>query len=212
MEEYIDFFRDIDAFIENEVSKTRSLELCVVGYAALAFAGQKPARGTKDVDALRTETLLNNKNIKLVESLEREFGKKSPGLYRHGMYLDFVSTSIIWLPPKPKFKDVIKFKSVVVKALAPADVCISKVFSYSNSQVRRSNDKTDIVNALECEIVSFECFVKRLDEALPRYEMHAEAPTTFPKVLKLIEELTPNYGPSVSLKYELPNWMLNMQS
>lgn len=143
MEEYINFFRDIDLFLENKTSKTRSLEFCVVGYAALAFAG-------------------------------------------------------------------LKFKSVAVKTLNPTDVCVSKIFSYSNSQVRRSNDRTDIVNALEYELVSFGRFVKRLEEILPCYETHAEAPTAFPIVLKLVKELASNYDPSISLKYELPNWMINM--
>lgn len=210
MEEYINFFRDIDSFLENKTSKTRSLEFCVVGYAALAFAGLKPVRGTKDVDALKTKTFLSAKNIKLVELLEKEFGKKSPGLYRHGMYLDFVPTSIIWLPPKPEFNAIGEFKNIMVKTLNPTDVCVSKIFSYSNSQVRRSDDRTDIVNALEYELVSFGRFVKRLEEILPRYETHAEAPTTFPIVLKLVEELALNYDPLISLKYEPPNWMLNM--
>lgn len=210
MEEYINFFRDVDSFLENALNKAPILELCVVGYTALALAGLKPVRGTKDVDALKTKALLSDKNIKLVESLEKEFGKKSPGLYKHGIYLDFVPTSIIWLPPNPEFNDVVKFKNVAVKTLNPTDVCVSKIFSYSKNPVRRSNDRSDIVNALEYELVSFGHFVKRLDEILPCYEMHAEAPTTFPMVLKLVEELALNYDPSIFLKYELPNWMLNM--
>lgn len=210
MEDYINFFKDIDSFIRTKTDKMQKVEICVVGYVALVFAGLTSMRGTKDVDALRTDALLSDKNVKLVESLEKEFGKKSPGLYRHGIYLDFVPMSIIWLPPKPEFKDIVKLEHVVVKALNPTDVCVSKFFSYLKSHVRRGNDRSDIIYAFEYGIVSFENFIKRLDEALPRYEAHAEAPTIFPMALKLIKELAINYVPSISLKYKMPSWMLNM--
>jgi hypothetical protein len=46
MEEYVNFFRDVDSFLDNKIHKTRSIEFCVVGYVALALAGLKPIRGT----------------------------------------------------------------------------------------------------------------------------------------------------------------------
>lgn len=209
-ENYILFFEDIDHSTGRRFGKIK-FDFQLVGYVALAFAGLPPGRETKDIDTLKTETLSSPGNTHLIKFLNAEFGKKSPGLYKHGMYLDFVPMSIVWLPPKPQFIHIRTFNNMRIFRLDPTDVCVSKIFSYSKSRTIRSNDRSDIINALDHQIIDFENLLQRIDETLPIYEAHAEAPDTFSKLLRLINrELIPDYGPDLSLKYEIPNWMGNM--
>jgi len=207
---YISFFEDIDNSLDENFSDI-NIEFQIAGYVALAFAGLESQRETKDVDALKTETLQSSKNKKIMYFLEENFGKKSPGLYRHGMYLDFVPINIIWLPSNPTFITIKEMKSLSISRLSPIDVCISKLFSYSKSKAIRSNDKSDVINCLENKIISLDELIVQIDKTLPLYETHAEAPTVFPKVLGLLKnELIPTYGPNIQIGYELPNWMENM--
>jgi len=70
--------------------------------------------------------------------------------------------------------------------------------------------ETKTLTALDKGIISFKDLVFRLDETLPMYVGHAEAPEVFPKVLALVKKLSEHYGPESMLKYEMPNWMKNM--
>lgn len=204
------FFQDIDEFIGQQFKQT-NFEIIVVGYTALTIAEPKIERQTKDIDALKTDFLSSVVNEPILKALESEFGKKSPGLYRHGMYLDFVPRQIVWLPPKPACLSVVKLKHLDVLRLNPVDVCVSKAFAYAKSVVIRPNDRNDIMNALKFRLFTFKEFVKRIDETLPFYEMDAKAPDVFPKLIKFMNEvLAPQFDGSVSLKYEIPSWMENM--
>ena len=53
--------------------------------------------------------------------------------------------------------------------------------------------------------------VQRIDQTLPHYEAHAEAPDIFPRILHFLrDEILPEYGSSTTiLHYELPSWMGN---
>lgn len=208
-ENYLSLFKDIDQSINKQFEKA-NISFQIVGYVALAFAGLPANRETKDVDTIKTEALSSSQNAPIIKFLEDEFGKKSPGLYRHGMWLDFVSSSIIWLPPKPKFIKICKFQNISLSRLDPVDTCVSKLFSFVKSGAKRSNDMSDITLSLDNQIVNFEKLIGRIVQALPRYEAHAEAPEAHPKLLKLIKErLIPKYNSTLSLDYKLPNWMEN---
>lgn len=206
----INFFQDLDEFIGREL-KSVNFEIVIVGYTALAIAEPKIERQTKDIDALKTDFLSSSANEHILNALESEFGKNSPGLYKHGMYLDFVPSQIVWLPPKPTYLPVLKLKHLDVLRLHPVDICVSKAFAYTKSAVARPNDKSDIVNALKFRLFTFGEFVERVDETLPIYETDANAPDVFPKLIKFVNDvLAPQFDGSSLLKYELPSWMENM--
>lgn len=208
---YVLFFEDIDESLSKRVNKIR-LDFKIIGYAALALAGLPAGRETKDVDMLKVGALANPKNNDIINFLNGEFGKKSPGLYRHGMYLDLVPENIPWLPPKPKFILFRDFQYIRVFRLDATDTCVSKTFSQFKSSAGRINDRHDIINALENKIVDFHALVRRIDETFPQHEAHAEAPDAFPRVLRFINhEMVLSYGKdNVFLKYEIPSWMENM--
>ncbi len=209
MNNYISFFKDIDGLITREFG-TAKISFQIIGFASLAIAGLED-RGTKDVDTLKTGALADPTNDNIVKFLTKEFGKKSPGTIRHGMYLDIVSEVIPWLPPKPRFLPFMTFRHLKVLRLHPADTCVSKTFSHFK-RLGKSNDLKDILDALDGHIIEIEDFITRLDETFPLYECHAEAPELFPKILNLIQkEILPNYGgDETSMQYNLPSWMENM--
>lgn len=206
-ESYNDFFQDIDNGIREKFG-TIELDFNIIGFVALNLAGL-PDRGTKDVDTLRTGILDHPQESNIQTYLKDEFGKHSPGSLRHGMFLDLVGGSIPWLPPHPKFVFVQKLKCIVIHRLDPLDVCISKVFSNFLSKNDRARDKSDILDTLDNRIIDFQQFITRLGKTMPRYEMHAEAPEVFPRIMQFVEELQSDYGPA-PFNYQLPDWMERM--
>lgn len=210
-ENYIRFFQDIDQAIFNSFGKITPLEFKIIGFTALCLSGL-PDRGTKDVDMLDIGSLAPSAESKIISFLSDEFGKKSPGLYRHGMYLDIVLPAIVWLPPKSNFASYKKFKSMEVFLLDPTDVCVSKVFSYCKSKVKRGNDKKDIMDCLDKNLMTCGRLARRMEEALSMHEMQSEAPDIYPKVIRFMnEEITSLFGsPNTILNYEIPSWMENM--
>lgn len=191
-----------------------ALPFRLIGRVALELAGL-PERGTRDVDALeealRIQALSEGQLAEVEEFLKREFGKGSVGDRRHGLYLDLVPRGVAWLPPEPRFLDEKRYASIVVSRLHPADVCVAKTFSNFWRTGERKRDRSDIIEALDADLFSIEEYAQRLDQTLPHYEGHAEAPDVFPRVLSFLQqELLPHYGaPATSLHYELPSWMKN---
>lgn len=206
---YTALIEDINDLAEKRFSSIAMI-LPIIGYVALEMAGL-PERGTKDIDALKTGVLMDPKSANVVEFLTAEFGKKSPGEFRHGVYLDIVSASIPWLPHPPKFIQVEKMSCVTLTRLDPADVCVSKIFSAFKSTRDRPNDKKDVISALDSGLFRLEDLILRMDVTLPRYEAHAEAPDIFPKAIEFVNELLEKYGRgTLRLGYELPSWMERM--
>jgi hypothetical protein len=208
--ELLEFFRDIDASLGDRFEAVR-FELRIFGYTALALAGL-PQRGTKDIDALSTGVLADRKQTDIADFLRAEFGKRSPGGVRHGVYLDLVAESVPWLPPRPHFIPVQTFTRFDVLRLHPVDTCVSKTFSNFMRQKDRASDRKDILDTLDHRIIAFADYKRRLDETFSRYETHAEAPEVFPRVMQWMSDtMIPNYGDaSCRLRYELPSWMENM--
>jgi hypothetical protein len=208
---YNNFFTDID----NELSKqfpNHELLFKIIGFAALAMAGL-PERGTKDIDVLKTDLIDTPRGTEIIQFLTDEFGRRSPGLYRHGLFLDIVSDKTIpRLPPKPSFHFFQNLKQIKISRLDPVDVCISKIFAFFQSRVNRANDKKDITLCLDERLIEIDQFLQRLDEAMQYHEIQAEAPEVFPRILELVnKELIPNYGNAkTTFSYELPSWMENM--
>lgn len=98
--QYLHFFEDIDESLQRNIGDIEII-FKIIGFVALSLAGL-PERGTKDVDTLRAgklETLSDPLVKQALDFLTKGFGKDSPGAFRHGMYLDFVSNSVPWLPP-----------------------------------------------------------------------------------------------------------------
>lgn len=209
IENYIAYFTDIDSALLKNFGKI-GFEFQIIGFSALEFAGL-PERGTKDVDTLKTDVMNDPKNKSVIDFLENEFGKRSPGSFRYGMYLDIVPKVIVWLPPQPQFIFVQKFNCLTVSRLNPTDVLISKTFSNFLSKANRKQDVKDIFDAFDSQIVDPKKYLERLEQALSRYEINAEAPEVHPKVLKFVEErIIPDYiFDETILNYSLPNWMLN---
>ncbi|MFA5800490.1 MAG: hypothetical protein WC840_06075 [Candidatus Peribacteraceae bacterium] len=207
---YLAFFEDLDDAFRKQFG-TRTLDLNIIGYTALALAGL-PDRGTKDVDALKTEALSDPAMADIVAFLNDEFGKGSPGALRNGLYLDFVEKQIPWFPPRPKFGQVRKLRCITVLALNPADVCVSKTFANFKGKHDRGNDRKDVLDALDQGIVDFADYLRRLDETFSVYEADAAAPETFERVMQFVEkDLLPNYGDGkIRLNYQRPNWMKNL--
>jgi len=205
--EYQSFLEDINEAVSKRPGQA-IIELKIIGYTALALAGL-PERGTKDVDALEKSIAAFEQNKEIVEFLNNEFGKDSPGALRHGLYLDIVSNAIVWLPPDPRFIPFKDLSLLRVSRLDPTDTCVTKVFSNFQRKTGRGRDRDDIINALDNHIINFKDLVGRLDETLPRYETHAQAPEVFPRILDFIDKLQSRYGPA-SLRYKLPSWMENM--
>lgn len=208
--ELLEFFRNIDASLGGRFGAAR-FELRIFGYTALALAGL-PERGTKDVDALATGVLADREHSDIADFLKAEFGKRSPGSVRHGVYLDLVAESVPWLPPRPQFIPLQTFTSFDVLRLHPVDTCVSKTFSNFMREKDRASDRADILDALDHRVIAFTDYLKRLDETFSRYETHAEAPEVFPRVMRWMnDEMIPGYGNIDSrLRYELPSWMENM--
>jgi len=206
---YFAFFEDLDDVFRKRFG-TQTLLLNIIGYTALALAGL-PDRGTKDIDALKTDALADPAMADVLAFLSKEFGKGSPGALRNGMYLDFVERQIPWLPPHPKYGEVRKLQCITFMALDPADVCVSKTFSNFIRKNDRGNDRKDILDALDQGVVDLAHYLKRLDETFPIYETDAQAPETFERVMRFIEkDVLPIYGDGkIKLNYELPNWMNN---
>ncbi|HPQ81443.1 MAG TPA: hypothetical protein PLZ86_06930 [bacterium] len=206
---YLAFFDELDDAFRKQFG-TRTLVLNIIGYTALALAGL-PDRGTKDVDALKTEALADAAMGDVLAFLIREFGKGSPGALRNGMYLDFVERQIPWLPPRPVYGEERKLQRITFMALHPADVCVSKTFANFKGKHDRGNDRRDVLDALDKGIVAVADYIKRMDDTFPHYEADAAAPETFERVLRFIErEVLPIYGDEkLKLTYELPNWMIN---
>ncbi len=204
---YVTFLRNIDAAVRERFHPLQ-LELSIVGFTALALAGMTD-RGTKDIDALRGAAFFDEKQSDALDYLVAEFGRGSAGALRYGMYLDLVPQEIIWLPPHPRFLPGFRLDHIEVRRLDPIDVCVSKTFSNFQRKQDRANDRTDIMQALHEQIMSFDSYVSRLDESFPRYECHAQAPEVFPRVIAFIEEMRPLYG-QARLSYSIPSWMENM--
>lgn len=214
MNEYFNLFEDIGRSINDRFGKI-TLPFRIIGRAALELAGL-PERGTKDVDALEEFLKVGSLSEKRFSDLEvflkTEFGKGSPGALRHGIYLDLVEKSIAWLPPHPRFIDEKLYLSVAFSRLHPVDVCVSKTFSNFRGGHDRSRDRTDIFETLDSGLADVAEYIGRLDETFSIYETHAEAPDTFPRILKFIDEdILANYSDvKVKLKYSLPSWMENV--
>jgi Nucleotidyltransferase of unknown function (DUF6036) len=214
MNEYNELFADIDSSLMERFGKL-NLPLKLIGYSALVLAGL-PDRGTKDVDALeeglRIETIQEEQLSEIVDFLNAEFGKKSPGDKRHGIYLDIVGKAIPWFPPQPRFIDVAKLESCTILRLTPVDICVSKTFSNFKKKNDRASDRKDILDALDADLFNVSDYIDRLNEALPTFETHAEAPEVFPRVIKFIaDEIIPTYDKSANpLTYKLPSWMENI--
>lgn len=210
-ENYIRFFQDTDQTIFNSFGKIPPLELKIIGFTALCLSGL-PDRGTKDVDMLEVNAIAGSTKSKVITLISKEFGMKSPGLYRHGMYLDIVFPGIVWLPPNAAFKPYKKFKDIRISLLDPTDVCVSKVFSYCKSKVKRGNDKKDIMDCLDKNLITCNRLVRRVEEALSMHEIQPEAPDVYPQVIRFMnEEIIPlSDSPNTVLNYEVPSWMENM--
>lgn len=206
---YLAFFDDLDDTFRKRFG-TRTLVLNIIGYTALALAGL-PDRGTKDIDALKTEVFENPAMADVLAFLGNEFGKGSPGALRNGMYLDFVEKQIPWFPPRSNYGQVRKLKCITVMALNPTDVCVSKTFANFKGKHDRGNDRKDILDALDQGIVDFADYLRRLDETFSVYESDAAAPETFERVMRFVEMvLLSIYGDGkLKLNYERPNWMDN---
>lgn len=207
---YIAFFEDMDDFLLKRFGE-RMLDLNIIGYTALALVGL-PDRGTKDIDALKTDTLATPAMSDVFAFINSEFGKGSPGALRNGLYLDFVEKQIPWLPPRSVFGYVQKFRCVTILALNATDVCVSKTFSNFKGKHDRGNDRKDILDALEHQLFDFVDYLRRLDETFPIYETDAAAPETFMRVIRFVEDdLLPIYGDEkMRLVYQRPNWMENI--
>jgi hypothetical protein len=215
MNSYDALFEEIGRALTGRFSEL-SLPIRIIGRAALELAGL-PERGTKDVDALeefmRVDTLSGNRLSDIEAFLKGEFGKGSPGDRKHGLYLDLVEKGIAWLPPRPLFIDEKRYSAIVVRRLHPADVCVSKTFSNFRRKGERGRDRTDIFDSLDAGLFEASDYIRRLDEALPVYEVNAEAPEMFPRVIRFVEEeILPRYGEGkVRLNYAVPAWMENMR-
>lgn len=210
-EDYSSFFEDVDRALFGQFGDV-TISFQIVGFVALSIAGL-PYRRTKDIDALKSEALTSPSIAPITRFLEDEFGKKSPGLHRHGMYLDFVPNNILWLPPEPGFSEISapKLRCLKISSLNPLDVCVSKAFSYSMSKAVRNNDRNDIFNCIEQRVVDIDVLIRRLDITLPRYETDSRFPDVYQKIAHFINhDLAASFESSASLKYKPPNWMENM--
>lgn len=209
-ESYAAFFEDMnDAFRKR--FGARALDLHIIGYAALALAGL-PDRGTKDVDALKMGVLEDPAETRVVAFFREEFGRGSPGALRTGLYLDLVERQIPWIPPHPRFELVRRCSCIAVLALHPADVCVSKTFSNFRGKRDRGNDRKDVLDVLDAQIVDVADYLQRLDAAFLIHETDAAAPETFERVIRFVEEdLLPTYGDGkLKLAYQRPRWMVEM--
>lgn len=209
--EYLNFFTDINDYLER-TSDDYSFSFKIIGYVALALAGLAE-RGTKDVDALtidKLETLASPSVQRTLNDLIGEYGKEGPGAIRNGMYLDFVDDNIPWLPPNPNFLFEHKLSRVKIHRLDPVDVCVSKTFSNFKYAKGRAQDENDILQALDSGIVKFNDYVQRIDDGLPKYELHSGADYAYPRIIEFITKLNKHYGPT-KLNYQIPNWMENVQ-
>lgn len=212
MSDYFNLFEEIDRAIGSRFGSLM-LPLKIIGRAALELAGLSEI-GTKDVDALenmlRIETLTKSEIEAVEKFLHHEFGKGSPGERRHDVYLDLVG-SIVCLPRDPRFIDERRYASIVVSRLHPADVCVSKTFSYFSGDKGRARDLPDIMEALDAGLVNGDEYVKRMDESFSLYELDSKGPS-FPRIIKfLTETIIPNYcDQGTRLTYMVPSWMENM--
>lgn len=212
MSDFFLLFEEIDKAVSDQFGSLM-LPFKIIGRASLELAGLSDI-GTKDLDALENELrieTLTGKQIDLVEKfLNAEFGKGSPGERRHGIYLDLVG-SIARLPKHPRFIDERRYVSIVVSRLHPADVCVSKTFSYFSGDKGRGRDLPDIMQSLDAGIVDPGEYVRRVDESLRLYDMSSTA-SSIPSILRfLTEEIIPDYcDPGTKLTYNMPQWMENM--
>jgi hypothetical protein len=213
MNNHIALFEDIDRALSERFGET-SLPFRIIGRSALEMAGL-PARGTKDVDALeeylRVGSLSDERFNEIESFLKDEFGKGSPGAVRHGLYLDLVAQGIPWLPQKARFIDEKKLTSITVSRLHPVDVCASKTFAAFKLGAGRGRDSTDIIEAIDADIVDVAEYVKAMHDAMDFHKIQSGVEVIYPKIIEFVEkEIIARHGdPSIKLGYEIPEWMKN---
>ena len=147
------FLRALDAEVRFEHVRP-SLDL--IGAAAIEVTVGHP-RGTKDCDVL--EAWGREADVVRGE-LERSAGKGTPLARRMDLYVDVVANGFPLLPRPPEWIPVLQLQRFDVRALAPADVAVSKLKRFA------PRDREDIDALVEHGHITHERFVQRFLLAL----------------------------------------------
>ncbi len=200
-DEILDFLNKIDQHLVKHVdTRSGKFEFKIIGKSALLLAGLIDSIGTVDIDSLTIEgAVVSEKDAEVIKVLQNEFGRAN--ITVHGHYIEFVSSSIVFLPRKAEWVGLgVSSKNITVQYLEPHCNIASKLFSAFATPPRKK-DKQDIVSALDQKLVDFQKILNIADKIFDEYSMDARN-TRFKNVSHYIRnDLMAKFGDAI-LKYE----------
>lgn len=173
------------------------ITLQIVGSTALMVQCSY-ARGTKDADIIDLSTSVPE----ATKQLELLAGKQSNICKQFHIYLDLVSSGIMFKPSKPIFHAVkaIQLKNFVITAMDITDVVVSKLKRFN------SNDRDDIRAMVQQKHIRHARLVERFKLAIDGYSMDARA-EEFHKYIKNLNEVERDMLLVPESSIDLPPWM-----
>ncbi len=189
------FFHDLDT--EWTLPMDAPIVLQVIGSTAL-FLQTDYARGTKDSDVLETEQLRDDRVRSTMQDLA---SRGSPLHERHGLYLEIVARGLPLLPHGPEWTPLgLSLRHFDVRALAPADVVISKLIRF------HGNDRADIREMVETGHVEHSHLVRRFRESIPAFCMDARC-DQLPQIRARLHRVERDWFGRPPTQIPLPDWL-----
>lgn len=188
-----DFFRALDALLVPP--QEPRVELRIVGSTAL-FLQTPYRRGTKDSDAVLTykfDTAVRDKLLALG-------GKGTRIAHLHGIYLEFVSEGILFLPDDPSWTLCLALNSLNVSALDPTDVVVSKLVRLHGDDLR------DIEDMVVRGLVRHPRLVERFQSAIFRHGTYGRS-DKLRQAIRNLNRVERDIFVVRETEPEIPDWM-----
>jgi len=155
-----DFFREIDSSLR--ISTKSKARLRIIGSSALMLQTDY-ARGTKDSDVLHTNDISEEMKARLLALA----GQGTTLHVKHGIYIEFVSSGLPFLPQVPLYHSQSKLNGSLryldIEVLDVVDVVVSKLKRFN------ANDRSDILAMVERDLVPRERLLSRFRDAVDFY-------------------------------------------
>lgn len=187
------FFRALDAQLAP--ARVPRVELRIVGSTAL-FLQTPYLRGTKDSDAVQTY----NFDTAVRDELLALGGKGTRLAHHHGIYLEFVSEGILFLPDDPCWTPCLTLNSLNVSALDPTDVVVAKLVRLHGDDLR------DIEAMVELGLVNHARVVERFQSAIVRHGTYGRSDKLRPAIRNL-HRVERDIFLVDETEIEIPDWM-----
>ncbi|MCP5463842.1 MAG: hypothetical protein H7A33_02340 [Deltaproteobacteria bacterium] len=195
---------DVLQCLDKEIDKIKSLktpiELNVLGSTAL-FLQSNYERKTKDIDFFEIEHTSSHPSFEA--SVIQKIGGKASGFHKlHGVFFEFVSKNILFIPQRPIFNtcDNINenFKNILLRVLDVHDVIVSKIKPY------RPTDREDIKTMIEQGLVDHQKLVERFKLAMYKWEL--DRAYLFKDLIKNLNDMEQSFFEVEPSQFDLPRW------